>query len=223
MVFERIKNWFSGRQDKQELENRFSQIYEKNLFQGKESISGPGSDLVQTEVVRAELPGLLKKHNIRSMIDAPCGDFFWMRHAQADVDYTGLDIVNELIEKDQAEFGSPSRRFMCKDIVNDELPKADLIFCRDCLVHLTYEQAIKAVANFKRSGARFLLTTTFPGRTNRDLGEIMWRPLDLQNAPFNFPQPVELINEKCTENNGRYSDKSLGLWKLDDIRIPVTA
>jgi hypothetical protein len=218
-MFERIKKMFSGSSKKQELEDKFNTIYEKNLFKGKESISGPGSDLVQTEVVRAELPALLKRHGIQSMIDAPCGDFFWMRLLSLDANYTGLDIVKELTDKNQAEFGSGKRRFMCLDIVNDQLPQADLIFCRDCLVHLTYEQALKAIANFKKSGAKYLLTTTFPGRKNKDLGEIIWRPLDLQDAPFSFPAPVELINEKCTENNGKYSDKSLGLWKLDDIKL----
>ena len=217
-MINKIKYLFGGNSNR-DLKSKFIEIHLKNLFFGKESISGPGSDLVQTEVVRAELPALLQRHGIKSMIDAPCGDFFWMRLLSLDANYTGLDIVKELTDTNQAEFGSSSRRFICLDIVSDQLPEADLIFCRDCLVHLTYAQALKAIANFKRSGAKYLLTTTFPGRKNKDLGQIIWRPLDLQVSPFSFPAPLDLINEKCSENNGKYNDKSLGLWKLSDIQL----
>lgn len=217
-VFDRFRKLFGGKATEKELESKFNTIYEKNLFKGKESISGPGSDLIQTEVVRTVLPSLLEKYGVKTMIDAPCGDFYWMRELTLNTNYIGLDIVQDLISKNQAQFGSETRRFDCVDIVNGELPKADLIFCRDCLVHLTYEQAQKAIANFKASGATYLLTTTFPGRKNQDLGTIIWRPLDLCDVPFAFPAPLEVINEKCTENNGRYSDKSLGLWKLSEIK-----
>jgi len=141
-----------------------------------------------------------------------------MRELTLNANYIGLDIVQELVTKNQSQFGSVTRRFECIDIVNGTLPQADLIFCRDCLVHLTYEQALKAIANFKSSGAHYLLTTTFPGRKNQDLGSIIWRPLDLCYSPFSFPAPLEIINENCTENNGRYNDKSLGLWKLSEIK-----
>lgn len=216
-MFKKIKNWFVGNHENVVLEDKFSKIYEGNLFQGKESVSGPGSDLVQTAVISKAIPELIARHGITSLLDAPCGDFFWMRNVVLDCKYIGADIVKELVEKDQAEFGSETRSFVCADIVNGELPIADIIFCRDCLVHLTYEQALKAIANFKRSGAKYLLTTTFPKHRNQDLGSLLWRPLNLQEGPFNFPAPVELINENCTENNGRYSDKSLGFWKFSDI------
>lgn len=36
--------------------------------------------------------------------------------------------------------------------------------------------------------------------------------------PFMLPNPLELIIEGCTEDNGAYEDKSLGLWKIADIR-----
>jgi hypothetical protein len=74
--------------------------------------------------------------------------------------------------------------------------------------------------NFKTSGARFLLTTTFPKHTkNVDLDHGFWRPLNMEMAPFNFPQPIEVINENCTEGANQFTDKSLGLWRLDDITV----
>jgi hypothetical protein len=44
-----------------------------------------------------------------------------------------------------------------------------------------------------------------------------WRPLNMQLPPFNFPNPICIINEKCTEGEGEFKDKSLGLWRLKDI------
>ncbi len=44
------------------------------------------------------------------------------------------------------------------------------------------------------------------------------RVLNLQQAPFNFPPPEHLLVEECTEGNGAYRDKSLGVWNLDALR-----
>jgi len=85
---------------------------------------------------------------------------------------------------------------------------------------LTFDQAIKAIKNFKKSGSKYLLTTTFTGRSeNVDLGNEIWRTLNLELPPFNLPKPKRIINEKCTEFDGIFKDKSLGLWALDDIKL----
>jgi hypothetical protein len=41
----------------------------------------------------------------------------------------------------------------------------------------------------------------------------MWRPIDLQLPPFDFPSPIELINEECDLQTD-HPQKSLGLWDL---------
>lgn len=203
-----------------DLRQKFSHIYEKNTFGGKESRSGAGSDLAQTREIRRVLPELIEEFSIQSMMDAPCGDLFWMQTMQLGVKrYIGVDIVKMLIEKNQRDFGNDTREFMCLNLTSDDLPCVDLIFCRDCFVHLNFADVQNVLTNFKRSGSRYLLTTTFPGRgANRDLvGKDIWRTLNLQAEPFNFPEPLRLINEKCTEGNSAYTDKSLALWRLSDI------
>jgi hypothetical protein len=143
-----------------------------------------------------------------------------MQETQFEVEsYMGIDIVEKLIESNNQQFATEFRKFLCLNIVEDELPNADLIFCRDCLVHLNYDDIYKVIANFKRSQSRYLLTTTFTDRSkNVDLvGKDIWRTLNLQQAPFNFPPPLMLINENCTEVNGRFADKCLGLWRLDEL------
>lgn len=221
-MFSLIKKLFSrsGTDSEANLKDRFSQIYFKNIFGGKDSRSGSGSDMVQTAEIRQALPKLIREYNIRSFMDAPCGDLHWMRETTLNVEqYIGVDIVEPLIEQNRKIFGENGTRFMCLDLATDELPQVDIIFCRDCLVHLTHDEIRKVIANFKRSKSTYLLTTTFANRQgNADLVVAnIWRPLNLEMSPFNFPKPLELINEKCTEDNNQYTDKSLGLWRLDEI------
>ena len=175
--------------------------------------------------IRQELPKLIEKLGIKTMIDAPCGDWYWMKDTLLPVErYIGIDIVDKLVKKNKTLFGNSKIDFQCMDITIADLPSADLIFSRDCLVHLSFADAIKVISNFKRSGAKYLITTTFTERkSNVDLGEGFWRPLNKQLSPFNFPQPLALINEGCTEGNNLFSDKSLGLWLLNDINLLLPA
>ena len=217
-------NQVAGESEEQhpQLKEKFSEVYERNMFGGRVSRSGEGSDLVQTEIIRRELPRIVKEFSIQTFLDAPCGDWYWMKETNLGVEqYIGVDIVEAMIEKHKKSFGSPAQIFLCLNLATDSLPKVDLIFSRDCLVHLRFEDALKIIANFKRSGAKYLLTTTFIDRTrNHDLVgmDSFWRPLNMRLAPFNFPEPLLIVNEGCAEEAGQYADKSLGLWLLSDIK-----
>jgi len=203
------------------LKDKFKDIYVNNKFGGKESRSGEGSNLAQTEVIRTELPKLLDEFGARIFIDAPCGDLYWIKETRLNIDkYIGIDIVEELIEANKVKFRNDHyREFHCLNLVENILPRADLIFCRDCLVHLHNKDIKKLIANLRESQSTYLLTTTFTKRKkNVDLiGGNIWRPLNLQAPPFNFPPPLRLINEKCSEGDNKFSDKCLGLWRLLDL------
>jgi SAM-dependent methyltransferase len=188
---------------------------------GGESLSGPGSSLVETRAIRTELPRLMNRLNIRSILDAPCGDYFWLSSLELGVDeYLGIDIVPSLIAKNERLFASPSIRFEVADIVNYKPAAFDLILCRDCLVHLSFADSIAALKTFLNSQCRYLLTTTFPATAqNSDIVTGGWRPLNLQAAPFFFPDPIELTNEQYSGGvDGRFSDKSLGLWDIQTLK-----
>ena len=206
------------------LKEKFSEVYERNIFGGSESRSGEGSDLSQTAIVRREIPRLLQELGIKTFVDAPCGDWYWMKEVDLPVEhYIGLDIVEALVAKNQREFGSSKIAFQSMNLAEGNLPKADLIFSRDCLVHLSFADALKIIANFKRSGAKYLLTTTFTDRgRNEDLGDGFGRPLNKRLPPFSFPEPIRLINEGCTAGNNLFADKCLGLWLLQDIDLPAS-
>ncbi|MFX1593045.1 MAG: class I SAM-dependent methyltransferase [Promethearchaeota archaeon] len=202
------------------LNFRFSNIVNKNLWGSEESVSGVGSILDQTETIRKEIPILIKDMNIKSLLDVPCGDFNWLSQTNLDVEYTGCDIVPDLITINRNKYQDKNKTFKCMDITKNIPSKVDLILCRDCLVHLSYKDIFSALKNFKKSKSKFLLTTTFTNRTkNRNIFSGGWRPLNLELSPFNLPKPVKIINENCTEANGKFLDKSLGLWYLESILI----
>jgi hypothetical protein len=199
-------------------EKVFTDIYYKNIWES-DSRSGPGSELTQTKELIVKLPGIFDALEIKSLLDAPCGDFNWMNHIPLEgINYIGGDIVVEIIKNNNRLFAKENIIFQNLDIIRDSLPNVDLILVRDCLVHFSYRDIQKTIKNIKKSGMKYLATTTFTNRNrNFDIPTGEWRLLNLLEPPFNFPEPKFLLNEKCTEGNGQFSDKSLGVWLVSDL------
>ena len=201
------------------LQERFARIYATNLWSDPETRSGVGSSLDSTRTLRAELRTALRQLEARVLLDVPCGDFTWMEHVDlTGIEYIGGDIVPSIVEGNQRLYATESRRFVELDLTRDTLPDADVLLCRDCLVHLSYENIRAALANIARSNIRCVLMTSFPGRAdNYDVVDGDWRPLDFQAPPFSFPEPRLTIVEDCEEEGGSYRDKSLLAWRVKDL------
>ncbi|WP_025037078.1 class I SAM-dependent methyltransferase [Bradyrhizobium sp. DOA9] len=203
-----------------DLAARFERIERTNLWGAATSVSGLGSEDVATAALQEALPQLLQRLGARSLLDAPCGDAGWISRLKLDLDYTGIDIVPSLIDANRRRVAADgsSGRFLVADITRDALPQADVILCRDCLVHLSFANIHRALAQFRMSGARLLLVTTFPEwEDNQDCEDGDWRALNMQKAPFHWPAPHALVDERCEEGGGGWRDKSLGLWRLDEL------
>lgn len=201
-------------------ENVFRHVITEKKWGINESVSGGGSDLQQTRIVRERLPMVWSDFGIGTMLDIPCGDFYWMKHVPTDdIRYIGADILSELIQRNDELYRRPNVTFRMMNLLEDRLPEVDLIFCRDCLMHFSYHDVIIALRNICDSGSKYLLTTTFSDRQrNHDIATGQFRPLNLEARPLSLPAPILLINEGCTEWDGAYRDKSLGLWHVSDIR-----
>jgi len=204
-----------------EMRRIFTAIHSARSWGECESASGPGSTRERADAFLAELIDLVRWLRIDTLIDAPCGDFNWVGPLADSVsDYIGIDVVPALITANQRLWSSPSRRFLCRDMVRQRLPAADLVLSRDGLVHLGNADALAALANFRRTGTEYLILTTFIGdRTNPDIANGEWRPLNMQQPPFSFPPPLELIDERCHHTGGIYADKRLGLWRCRDLDL----
>jgi hypothetical protein len=201
-----------------DLASAFAHIHDTNLW-GGHSVSGLGSAASETTVLRQAIPELLRALDARSLLDVPCGDFSWLSTVDlGPIDYTGADIVQALVLENEATYPHPRRRFVQLDLTSDPLPRADVVLCRDCLVHLSHANVLKSLANLKRSGSAYLLTTTFLDHDEyEDIENGDWRLLNLQRPPFNLPEPLAVIVEGCREGGGAYADKALALWRVREV------
>jgi hypothetical protein len=199
----------------------FSYIYQSNHWKSKESFSGPGSELAVTHEIRTLLPAILKALCVETLLDAGCGDVNWVKELDLDLElYIGADIVGDLIDRNQLCHGNDKRCFLCLDITKDHLPSVDAIMCRDCLAHMSYADIKAALRNFKKSGARYLIASNFPRKSNTvDIRTGDYRAVNLQASPFNFPEPLMTFVELSAEPAMKKAGKCLSVWRFEDIVV----
>lgn len=197
----------------------FTGIYKINMWHTEESVSGGGSTMEATRIIRKVLPEIIDKYSIKSMLDVPCGDFNWMKTVDLNCKYIGADIVSDIIENNQKLYRTDQIDFKHLDMTKDDLPQVDLIFCKDCLQHLSYEKVAAALNNFKRSGSKYLFVSSFPKTwRNHDIHDGDYRPLNLRKKPFCLAKPIFKIKEKTSVPvEGVESDKYMYLYKIESL------
>lgn len=204
------------------------------------TVCGAASTISAAKWVMRELPLLVDRYEIKSILDIPCGDYNWMRKVRfpSDVDYIGADYDAAMIEINKSRY--PNVDFRVIDAINDEIPKVDLVFCRDLFTHLPFEDTKAAMANIKASGSKYILTTTFSWRSfaPRNINRapenkmapwtpqttVQWTRLNLFMEPFNMPPCLDFIVEfnqerdsPNPEQNIGFGDKILALWECDSL------
>jgi hypothetical protein len=177
------------------IESKFTEIFRNNSWGNAESVSGDGSSLKYTETIRNEIPILLDKFNIKSVFDAPCGDFNWMKEivSSHNINYIGGDIVKDIADNNQKLYGANNIKFLHFDITKTDFPSAELWICRDCLIHLSYEDILSSLIQFSNSSIDYMLTTTHKNDRsfeNKNISSGGFRYIDLFSKPFNFPKEV---------------------------------
>lgn len=188
----------------------FNRIYKKNLWFGRQSVSGRGSESTSVENILKTLPQIFKELDIKTIVDIPCGDYYWMKQIEYNFEkYTGMDIVEELIKENNKKYSNNTTEFICADIIKDKIPKADLILCRDCFIHLSFENILKAIENIKKSNSKYFLTTTYKTGNNLNIYNGGFREINLLLPPFNYKAPITGIFEE--------GNKYLALWRIDSL------
>lgn len=165
--------------------------------------------LANTGGLREALPVLFRQLGVRHLLDAPCGDCNWISDVELP-GYTGCDVNEENLARAAARGMNVVRL----DIVNDPLPHADLMLCRDFHQHLPTSAVMRALRNFCHSGIRWLLATSHDVLVNEPLYvDGLFRPLNLTAAPFDLGAPHWVIADG--------SRRVLGLWSADQVRSLV--
>lgn len=130
----------------------------------------------------------------------------------SSVNYLGLDIVQEIVDNNNRLYSKANIRFAQHDIISNIPPVADLVICRDLLFHLTNDQQVAVINNFRAANIRYIITTTYPWVTaNNDLTKeekaAQWgfRQINVELAPINLGNPIDILkeNQYCQNRNQR--------------------
>ena len=174
----------------------FKYIYKTNYWEDPDSRSGPGSNMLYTAVIQATLPIIFEDLGIRTVFDAPCGDFHWMSEvvSKAAIDYIGGDLVEALVKQNATKWRALSNtKFITFDVTRDEFPNADLWICRDLHFHLSNADVARSLGQFCKSNIKYALLTSHTDTSaglfeNQDITSGGFRLLDITNRPFCLPR-----------------------------------
>jgi hypothetical protein len=187
------------------------------------SVSGHGSTEQSTRVFREGLERFLLDVEARTLLDAPCGDFNWMKLVKMPTvrEYIGGEVVRGLVDELTAKYRvlpageqSPNRRFLLLDIRQDPLPNANVWLCKDCLQHLSIADIHSVLRNARMSSIDYYLFSNHTGvASNTDIKTGQFRPVDLTLEPFNLPQPFAQLRDMPIDAEARY----IGIWRKEDL------
>ena len=178
------------------LTNTFNRIYAEGTW-GKDvagkGTSGTGSTLEITREYRAYVEDFMKKHSVKSVVDAGCGDWSFSSAMDCgDASYLGVDIASDVIAAVRNKHEKGKIKFQVGDIT-DELPAAELLISKDVLQHLSNELVHKFIRNNLRKGKyKWVILTNDRGSENRDVASGGYRAIDLAAPPFEVRGLVDL-------------------------------
>tara|TARA_B100001057_G_scaffold498346_1_gene605056 strand:- start:17 stop:745 length:729 start_codon:yes stop_codon:yes gene_type:complete len=191
----------------------FNSIYKSNYwnkskeFNSKhQSYSGPGSipDSIQTNNLIKNLEKFFLDQNIKQILDAPCGDCAWIdRIFKMDIQYTGIDIVDELILHNKNKYRiNKNVNFYCEDLTEyNKFNNYDFILLRDFFIHLPLQTINNIVNNLKKSNCKYYAFNNYENiKINREISTGQHRKINLTEKPFNFGQPFLKIQEVKNKN-----------------------
>ena len=180
----------------------FDQIYRDNVW-GDGKGSGIGSDANHVRPYTRFLQQFLLRKGIRSIVDLGCGD--WQFSCELDlsgITYYGVDVASTVIESNRQRFEAANIKFHQLQSY-EALPKADLLICKDVLMHLGRDE-VNRIIQTAFPKYRFILITSDvqpysklgdaylearkirQGMFNEDILTGQMTPFDIRLPPYNL-------------------------------------
>jgi len=171
----------------------FESIYRQAVWGKNETgagASGSGSKLSTTPLYRQMLQQALQATKIRSVVDAGCGDWEFSQAIDwTGVEYKGFDVVESVIARNRERFAMPNIQFFAGDILELDLPPADLLICKHVLQHMPTQDVQRFLTQLEKY-KHVLLTNSVDRRTlsapNVDIAAGAYRTLDPTAPPFSL-------------------------------------
>lgn len=213
---------------------KFDGIATTDAWGSKESISGHGSEKDSTKFIVQFLDKFIKKHEIKKLIDIPCGDANWQFNIHSiqtsACEYYGADVSSVALQK--ARNSNANRTYMKFaaepfDWTTDELVveqgQHTLIMMKHVLQHLPLEMGIKAIKNAKMSGAKYLAVTNHDKELwgvqengNVQLGGMYHNNMFM--APFSFTnQLADIADDLIADGLNSKEVKKYGNFMIFDL------
>lgn len=196
----------SPEEDEVQRETDAQQRASKKWLDDGGGASGGGSTTASTVNTVRFISEVIAKYGIRSIIDAPCGDFNYMQNvlSRSNVtNYYGFDIGHDLIRKNSQKYGKQNILFQELNLVTTKPPvTADLAIVRELLFHIKPDLGKKVLENVLATGVRYLITTTHPSITKNESPRDKWGygedwgyyDVNVELEPFNLA-PESVLEE----------------------------
>ncbi|MEN9343375.1 MAG: hypothetical protein RLZZ453_162 [Chlamydiota bacterium] len=172
----------------EDLESVFTNIYQCGGWGWNEEgvgFSGAGSTRLNATHYITFLEQFIKANHIKTVVDAGCGDWTFSKDVQwGDVQYLGVDVVKSVIDANIQKYATDKIRFEHFDMLRYALPAADLLICKDVLMHLSNRDIILFLKSIKQFKHCLFTNNIGPENENQDIQRGEFRPLDLTAAPF---------------------------------------
>ena len=158
--------WKYRKYAKLNREQSFSKIYRDKLWGGVQTgefSSGKGSHNKDVIGKYISAVGDFLKSGKYSVVDLGCGDFNVGKELVPFANsYIAVDIVKDLIEYNSLKFSNLDVVFCCCDIVEDELPKGDVVLIREVLQHLDNRDISTVLPKLVNGFTNIILTEKIP-------------------------------------------------------------
>ncbi len=168
----------------------FQRIYQRNLWGFG---SGHGARPRVTKGYRAFVENFIRENAVTSVVDFGCGDWQCSRLIDwTGADYLGLEVVPELVRRNQARYGRPGIAFAPSPDRLAEVPRADLLLVKHVLQHwptrLVQDFIVEVVPKFRSA---LITNSVEPSHTlNSEIALGEWCALDLRRAPYGYDVPA---------------------------------
>lgn len=225
-MINRLKRIFNKLKRNQDVATTFRNIYSDKLWGGSEDEkfnSGAGSeDSISIRFIEFTTK-YITDNNIKTIVDLGCGDFrVGSKIVSPTIEkYIGIDVVEELINHHQNAYGSEIISFNCLNIINDELPDAELCIIRQVLQHLSNHQVAEILVKVRKY--KYLIICDHipggnftPNKDKRHGADIRLKynsGLVFNESPFN--ENLKIVDTFILKNFGDGTSKLLTWIKND--------
>jgi len=186
-----------------------SKLPEENI-----SVSGHGSniDTDQSKNLILSLSQFFENYQIKSILDMPCGDFLWMNEffkKNKNINYLGIDIVDELIEENIKKYENDRIKFKSFDIVNFKTKQnIDLVFMRDFFIHINNSDIKQILINLKEMNIKYFAFENYNILKNKDVTTGKHRKVNLKIHPFYLDEPIHSFQDYEVDKSIYFYEKS---------------